>query len=212
MRRHGPPAAQLYLMRHALTTWNLAGRIQGQDDSPLAPAGWRQVERWSRRLSAFNLTRIIASDSGRAHTTAKAIGHALGLPVVCERRLREQDWGAWTGRTHAQLKAAFGAAYRRETQRGWDFRPPGGESHLEVLARALEVALEIGRAHPGARLLVVTHEGWMKCLLYHLAIRDGCGHSPPTVAAYHLHRIVSDGGHIDLDALNLCALDPEGSP
>jgi broad specificity phosphatase PhoE len=212
MHRDGPHAAQIYLMRHALTAWNLAGRIQGQKDSPLSPEGWRQVQTWTPRLANLGLVRILASDLGRARGTAEAIARVLKLPVAFDRRLREQDWGAWTGQTHLQLKTRFGAAYQRETQRGWHFRPPGGESHLEVLARALDATLEIGRRHPGERLLVVTHEGWMKCLLYHLAIRDGCGHPPVALASYHLHRIVSDAGRLGLDAPNFCALNREEPP
>lgn len=199
-------STQIYLMRHALTTWNIAGRIQGQNDSPLAPQGWAQIRAWAPRLADLGLTHILASDLGRARTTAEAIGRAFGLPPACDRRLREQDWGAWSGLTHPQLKQAHGPAYRRETQKGWHFRPPGGESHLAVLERALAVCLEVGRRHPGARLLAVTHEGWMKCVLYHLAVRDGCGHPPAAVAAYHLHRVVSDGRALLLGDLNLLNL------
>jgi probable phosphoglycerate mutase len=193
---------QFVIMRHAPTEWNRQGRIQGQQDSPLTPAGQGLIASWCRHLSGVGLSRIISSDLGRAKATAGRLGASLKLPLSVDRRLREQDWGQWTGKRHRQLKQEARHEYRRQAARGWFFQPPGGESHLQVLERGLAALQDIAAAHPGERLLLVTHEGWMKCLLYHLAIRDGCGHKPVSMAPYHLHRLIITRDQLVLDRVN----------
>ena len=198
---------QLFMMRHALTVWNRAGRIQGHHDSPLAPAGERQINTWRRVLEGLALDRIFCSDLARARTTAQRLNQTRCLPLADEPRLREQDWGRWTGRVQRRLKREEAAAYARQTQRGWQFRPPGGESQLEVLERALAALRDLTARHAGERILVVTHEGVLKCLVYHLAIRDGCGQKPVAMAPYHLHHLRGLAGQLILQQVNAVNLD-----
>ena len=193
---------QIFMMRHALTVWNLAGRIQGHHDSPLAPDGERQIVSWRTALEGWGLDRIYSSDLARARTTARLLNQTRRLPLAEEPRLREQDWGEWTGRVQRRLKQEESAAYARQTRRGWQFRPPGGESQLEVLERALAALRDISARHPGEHILVVTHEGVLKCLVYHLAIRDGCGQKPAALAPYHLHHLAGSAGQLILKRVN----------
>ncbi len=185
--RHPPP--RFYLMRHAMTVWNREGRIQGQMDAPLAPEGERQIEAWRGVLKPLGLDLICSSDLGRARATAHRLNRTLVLPLIIEPRLREQDWGRWTGRIHRRLKTEDAERYRRETARGWHFQPPADESHLQVLERALSALTDLARRQGARRILVVTHEGVLKCLCYHLAIRDGCGQTTAAMAAYHVQQL-----------------------
>ncbi len=180
-----------FIMRHAATVWNREGRIQGQADSPLSPEGERQVEAWCAPVANLALDAICASDLGRAVATARGLNRVCHLPLWTEPRLREQDWGGWTGRIHRRLRHEDPDRYARQSDRGWQFRPPGGESHLDVLARALAALTDIASGPVPQRVLVVTHEGVLKCLVYHLAIRDGCGQQPETMAPGHLHHLIS---------------------
>ena len=191
-----------FVLRHAPTEWNRQGRIQGHQDTPLTPEGEQAIRSWCRHLSGIGLSRMFSSDLGRSQATAGHIHKFLGLPLNVDRRLREQDWGAWTGRSHRQLKQDAHHEYQRQVGRGWHFQPPGGESHLQVLERGLAALQDMAAAHPGERLLLVTHEGWMKCLIYHLAIRDGCGFQPVPMAPYHLHRLVTRNDRLVLDRIN----------
>ncbi|MGD8242017.1 MAG: histidine phosphatase family protein [Desulfobacterales bacterium] len=197
----------IFMMRHAITVWNLAGRIQGHHDAPLAPDGERQIVAWRAALEGWGLDRIYSSDLARAQTTARRLNQTRGLPLAEEPRLREQDWGEWTGRVQRRLKQEDSAAYKRQTRRGWQFRPPGGESQLEVLERALAALRDISARHPGERILVVTHEGVLKCLVYHLAIRDGCGQKPVAPAPYHLHHLTGSAGQLILKRVNVVDLN-----
>ena len=161
------------------------------------------IRLWCQHLQTVELSLIYSSDLGRAQSTADRIRHHLKLPLRLDQRLREQDWGEWTGQSHRQLKQDAHDEYRRQASLGWHFRPPGGESHLQVLERGLKALHDIATSHPGQRILIVTHEGMMKCIFYHLAIRDGCGNQPVSMAAYHLHQLVTSNGQLRLKQANL---------
>jgi broad specificity phosphatase PhoE len=92
------------LLRHAETQWNREHRIQGQEDSPLTHNGESRARKWGQLLKAQPWDRIISSDSGRALSTALIINDALRVPLIQDPRLREQDWGQWTGNTMGQLR------------------------------------------------------------------------------------------------------------
>lgn len=197
-----------YLMRHAPTEWNAAGRIQGQADSPLTETGRQWADGWGTQLADLALERVLTSDTGRAVATARHVNRTLELPVEGEARLREQDWGAWTGHTMADIRTRHRLRFEREEARGWSFCPPGGETRLAVLIRARKALLDAGRQWPRQRLLVITHEGVLKCLIYHLAILQSCGQTITPMAPYSLHRLALDGGTLTLERMNAMALEP----
>ncbi|MDJ0720970.1 MAG: histidine phosphatase family protein [Desulfobacterales bacterium] len=201
------PPTRFFLMRHAMTVWNRDGRIQGQMDTPLAPEGEKQIEAWRGVLKPLALDLMCSSDLGRARATARGLNQDLALPLFIEPRLREQDWGRWTGRIHRRLRTEDAERYRREIAQGWHFQPPAGESHLQVLERALSALADLAHRPEGQRILVVTHEGVIKCLIYHLAIRDGCGQPPEAMAAYHLHQLDFRGVQLILRRMNAIDLN-----
>ena len=203
----GHPSPRFFLMRHAMTVWNREGRIQGQMDTPLTPEGENQIQVWRGVLKPLGLDLICSSDLGRARATARGLNQALALPLVIEPRLRELDWGRWTGKVHRRLKTEDAERYQRETAQGWHFQPPAGESHLQVLERVLGALADLARRPGGRRILVVTHEGVLKCLIYHLAIRDGCGHPPEAMAAYHIHELDFRGEQMILRRMNAINLN-----
>ena len=202
------PRTLFYIMRHAPTEWNAAGRIQGQDDSPLTPIGRQWATHWGSQLSDLRLQRILSSDTGRAVATARHINQVLQLPISHDARLREQDWGQWTGQTMADIRTAHRDLFTKQEQRGWSFCPPGGEERLNVLTRARDALREAGRKWPQERLLVVTHEGVLKCLVYHLAIIHSCGQGFTRMAPYRLHRLALAGDTLMLDRMTARAFRP----
>jgi probable phosphoglycerate mutase len=157
------------LLRHATTVWNEEKRIQGHWDSELTPAGAADAARWAESLAAKGFSRLLVSDLSRARTTAGILNARLKLPMTLEKDLREQKFGEWTGRPMASLA---GHGLEEQVARGWEFRPPGGESRLEVFGRAERVLREAARHWPGKTILVVTHEGVVKALVYRLLGRE----------------------------------------
>jgi probable phosphoglycerate mutase len=195
------------LIRHAQTRWNREKRIQGQSDSPLTTDGERQAARWGQLLSPFAWDRIIASDTGRALETAKIINQCLNILLTTDSRLREQDWGQWTGKTIAQLKTEILPELKEQEKAGWSFCPPGGEDRHRVQKRSQKAMLEAAAQWPGTNILVVTHEGVIKSLIYHLCGRKFLASEPAIINKYQLHRLVHDENELRVEALNVMALE-----
>ncbi len=194
------------LMRHAKTVWNQEKRIQGYSDTPLTPEGELQASRWGKILDQFPWDRLLASDTGRALATAEIINAFLKIPLTIDLRLREQDWGDWVGKTVAQIKAEQPLVLAEQERAGWDFCPPGGEDRKSVLARSQEALQEAAAKWPGEDLLVVTHEGVIKSLVYHLSGRKFLPTEPPLFKSYRLHRLLYDGNGLRLEQANALAL------
>jgi len=195
------------LMRHAQTLWNLEKKIQGQSDTSLTADGKRQAARWGQLLKQSEWDRIIASDTGRAHETAKLINACLNISLTNDSRLREQDWGQWVGQTIAQLKTEIPQVLDEQVAAGWAFCPPGGENRRRVQKRSQKALLEAAAQWPGNNILVVTHEGVIKAQIYHLCGRKYLATEPPIIKPYQLHRLTHDANGLRVEALNAMALE-----
>jgi len=196
------------LMRHAQTIWNREKRIQGHSDSPLTADGEKQASSWGQILSQFSWDRILASDAGRALATAEIVNAFLKIPLTIDSRLKEQDWGQWVGKTVRQIEAEAPQVLDEQINAGWDFCPPGGESRYSVLERS-QVSLQEAAEHfPGEILLVVTHEGIVKSLIYHLCGRRFLPGEPAILNSYQLHWLVCPSSGLQIEKINALELEP----
>lgn len=82
-----------------------------------------------------------------------------------ESGLRELDFGAWEGRTAAELWERDADALGRFWSDPYGFTPPDGEPLADFEARVLEAIERLQRQHAGRHLLLVTHGGVMRLLL-----------------------------------------------
>lgn len=190
------------LIRHAETLWNREKRIQGHLDSGLTTTGRRQAQAWGDRLKRCRWDRCICSDLARACATAAIISRKLEVPISCESRLREQNWGGWSGHTLAQIMAELPRRMNGLSADGWHFCPPGGEDRIGVWERGQRALTEAARKWPGATILVVMHEGLIKCLVYRLLQRRFLPTEPPILKPAHLHWLVCRQGRIAIEELN----------
>lgn len=150
---------RLCLVRHAATAWNLARRLQGRADPPLSAVGRAEAERWT--LPAWTIgARAWTSPLRRAVETARLLGRADAVPLPS---LVEMDWGAFEGRTLAELRAADPAGLAALEARGLDLQPPGGESPRAVVERLAGLLRDL--AGRGGDHLLVTHKGVMRAAL-----------------------------------------------
>ena len=195
------------LIRHAQTRWNREKRIQGQSDSPLTSDGEHQAVHWGRLLEPFGWDRILTSDTGRAQATAEHINTILKISLTTDRRLREQNWGQWVGKTIADLKADHASELNAQEDAGWAFCPPGGEDRLRVWQRSHKALLEASARWPGTNILVVTHEGVIKSLIYRLCGRKFMAGEPAIIKKHHLHHLVYADIDLRVEELNVLAMD-----
>lgn len=135
----GSPASAIYLIRHAETEWNAAGRFQGALDSPLTAKGVEQAERYARLLTsvAIDVDAMFASPLGRARQTT-AIITSLGKfpPTIWDDLLAEVSLGSWDGLTHIDIDAQWPGLLDGATPFDWFFRSPDGERYDAAVDRA----------------------------------------------------------------------------
>jgi broad specificity phosphatase PhoE len=165
-------AVPLWLIRHAESTWNAAGRWQGQADPPLSERGRQQALELARELRVEELELLISSDLARAAQTAAILGEQLGLEVHPEPLLRELDAGRWSGLMRREIEARDPEALARFDASEPGARAGGGESLLELRQRARRALAALAAAHPGRRVAVVTHGGVIRALLPQLRLEN----------------------------------------
>lgn len=117
---------QIHLVRHGETEWSRSGQHTGRTDIPLTDRGRRQAQAIGERLRGHDFALVLTSPSSRAAETARL----AGFPDA-ERTpdLMEWDYGAFEGRTTAQI---------RETLPGWTIWKgpwPDGETPDQVSVR-----------------------------------------------------------------------------
>jgi probable phosphoglycerate mutase len=108
----------------------------------------------------------------RAIDTAR---FALGdHKIVAQQRdgLREVDHGHWEGLLHHEVEKKFPEEYASWDADPFTAAPPGGETGLQVLTRALPALRQIVIEQPGKRVLVVSHKATNRILLASLLGMD----------------------------------------
>lgn len=148
---------KLVLWRHGETDYNAAQRMQGQLDSQLTAVGLGQARRATPWLAELKPDVLVTSDLSRAGDTAAVLAAETGLPLRIDKRLRETHLGAWQGLTHTEVEALRPGGVRTWREDPL-WAPPGGETRVEVAARAAQVVTELdGAGHSSA--VLCTHGG-----------------------------------------------------
>lgn len=143
----GAPLREIWLVRHGETEWSRSGQHTGRTDIPLTAKGERQGAELWRRLAGRPFDLVLTSPLRRARDTCRLAGY--GTVARPSDDLREWDYGAYEGRTRAEI--------RREAP-GWTIwtgAVPGGETVEDVARRARRVIGEAGRA--GGEVALFAH-------------------------------------------------------
>ena len=140
------------LTRHAHSTLNLAGRVNGDPSvsAPLTPEGRTQAERLGDELSALPLDLCVHTRFGRTRTTAEIALGDRPVPLEEEQLLDDIYVGELEGRTIAEYRAWKAEHSRKDTF-------PGGES-LDDAARRFAQGFRSLLDGEERAVLVVCHE------------------------------------------------------
>ena len=157
----------LLLVRHGETDWNRDHRWQGHADPPLNDRGREQARELAAELERPDV--IYASDLSRARETAEILAASNGAPVRIDARLRERYFGAWEGRTSAELEAERGDAFAR-WRAGEGHGADDAEPYVEFAGRVRSFVEDVVERHPDEEVLVVAHGGSIRAIL---ALADG---------------------------------------
>lgn len=161
---------RILAIRHGETAWNVDTRLQGHLDIPLNDVGRRQAQHLARSLVECDaIDAVYASDLSRAHHTAQAIAQALGKTVITHTGLRERHFGAFQGRTFAEIETELPDHAWHWRKRTPDWTPPdGGESLLVLRERIVNTVNELAARHAGEQIVLVAHGGVLD-VLYRVA-------------------------------------------
>ena len=153
------------LIRHGEPLGGRRYRGHGVDD-PLSALGWEQM--WRAVGDVAHWDQIISSPMRRCRLFASALAGRHALPLAIEPALREVGMGTWEGRTHhevAQSQPDQLTAFQRDPVHA---RPPGAEPLDVFLGRVVDAYARQIAAHPGRRLLIVSHAGVTRAILGHV--------------------------------------------
>jgi broad specificity phosphatase PhoE len=169
------------LTRHAHTTLNIEGRVNGNPNLPvpLTEDGRAEARRLGTQLANLPIELCVHTRFARTRETAECILGDREVPVVEEPLLDDIDVGELEGDTIDAYRT-----WKHEHTRADSF--PGGES-LDDAARRYAQAFERLVALPEARILVVCHEIPIRYALNGAAGSsdlDGPAHKIPNATPY----------------------------
>jgi broad specificity phosphatase PhoE len=150
-------SATLLLVRHGVTAWNAAGRLQGRAEVPLDMVGRVQIRRLVPVVRRRAPALLYTSPLCRALESARELAGPLGMEVRVLDDLAEIDYGIWQGRTEAECRHEWPLEWPRWRTRPWRVRCPGGETGAAFAARIAAAGNRIAADARGRIALVVTH-------------------------------------------------------
>lgn len=140
------------LVRHAQSTFNAEGRVNGDPTVPvpLTAAGWAEAERAGHQLAPLGIELCVHTSFRRTQETVDALLLGRDVPRLEEPLLDDIDVGELEGATVEEYRAWKGVHARDEPF-------PGGESRDEC-ARRYALAFRRLLARPECAILIVCHE------------------------------------------------------
>lgn len=171
----------LIITRHGQSQWNLENRFTGWEDVDLTDVGVAEAKRAGVLLKGFQIDAVYSSTLKRALRTvelaldsAAAAGADLDhlrdgdrWNVIQHDDLRERHYGDLVGLNKAETAEKYGDEQVHLWRRGFEVRPPNGESLADVVERVRpyyesEIAPQIAA---GRNLLVSAHGNSLRALL-----------------------------------------------
>lgn len=156
---------RIFLVRHGATELTAEDRFAGSTDVLLSDVGREQARLLGERLANEPISAVCASPMQRTVETARLVAEPLKLQPVTHDGLREISHGRWEGMARAEVEKEFPEEYERYEHDPFSFSPLGGESGLQVTARALPALLGIVERNEGRHVLVVSHKATIRLLL-----------------------------------------------
>jgi 2,3-bisphosphoglycerate-dependent phosphoglycerate mutase len=141
-------ATSIVFETHSITEDNERGVATGWLPGRLSARGRSLAHELGQRRRDDGIVAVFSSDLGRAtETTSIAFGSAI--PVLCDWRLRECDYGELNGTSAASLHAHVTEYVDRPH--------PAGESWRQAVTRVGRFLADLPLRWAGTRVLVIGH-------------------------------------------------------
>jgi probable phosphoglycerate mutase len=166
----------MFLVRHGETTVASEDRFAGSTDVALSAGGRLQAERLAARLSSERIAAAYCSPMQRTRDTASIVATPHRCEVTPRDGLREIGHGHWEGLRRSEVEERYAEEFAAWEEDPFTFAPSGGESGVQVVARALPVIRDIVVAHPNQNVLVVSHKATIRLIVATLLGFDARGY------------------------------------
>ena len=154
----------IYLRRHAHSTGNQEGIVDSRMDTELSEKGREQAAGLVSKLNAHDFDLFVVSPLKRTLHTIAPYLETVDQPVIMTSGLvTERDAGEFTGKPLAEMQEHIDKRVLDRVA----FRPEGGESMLEVYARAKKF-LAFARETAERPILLCSHKNFLHCVEFAL--------------------------------------------
>lgn len=143
------------LIRHGETKYQATNSrmlysSKEQFSLPITKEAEEIIKKQAQKLKKVDL--IYSSDYYRTKQTSNILAKELNLKIKLDKRLRDINFGIFTGKSAVGYKAIFSSRMQRFSK-----RPPKGESWRDVKKRVVSFLKEIDKEHLNKTILIVSH-------------------------------------------------------
>ena len=147
LAKDNPVALNIIYITHSTSIDNENGIASGHSDPDLSPVGREQAAELGRQFQDERLDAVVCFDLQRARRTAEIAFSSRGLPLICDPRCREVDYGELTRQPLATIDAV-----RAEHA----YEPfPAGESYAAATERLRSLLDDAATRFPEGTILLV---------------------------------------------------------
>lgn len=159
---------KIFLIRHAVTQFNLNGTYQGTSSEDVSVEGAMQIEKLCKRLQKVDIDVVYSSPLKRARTTASRVAQDKRIPLHLREELKEIDFGLWEGLTREETRRRWPEIWKELLSDPGSISLPEGESFQKTMERAVQVFEELSQKHIEECIAIVTHEIIIKMIVIHV--------------------------------------------
>ena len=143
------------LMRHGETRYqanklNILYLQEEQLSLPITKRAEKIIKETAKKLKGIDL--IFASDYYRTKQTAGIVAEELGKKVSLDKRLRDTNFGEFSGKSNAEYKKQFSSKLQMFSK-----RVGGIESWRDVKKRTASFVKEIDKKYKDKTILIISH-------------------------------------------------------
>jgi len=163
----------LVIIRHGLTEWS--NRFTGWTDIDIAPSGVEMTKKYALRLKEkgyrfdIGFTSVLKRGIKTLEIALQTIGQP-DVPIIKDWHLNERNYGDLQGQNKAEAVKKYGEEQVKLWRRGYDTRPPNGESLKDTYERVIpyfqeKIAPEI---KSGKKVIISGHSNSLRALIKYL--------------------------------------------
>lgn len=165
--------ANLVIIRHGQSVWNLENKFTGWVDVELSDKGLEEAKLAGEKLQDYKFDMAFTSGLKRAQNTLQIIlkeTNQQEIPVIENTALNERMYGDLQGLNKDDVKNQYGEEQFKLWRRSYDIAPPKGESLKDTADRVIPY-FEANIApllKEGKNIIISAHGNSLRSLIMHL--------------------------------------------